>query len=111
MSAAQAGVTQTEVLQALARVEVPESRADLVSAGLVRDLRICGGNVAFRVVPPEPGSAGRPDLERAAREAVQQLPGVSLVNIRPPEIGSRSINPGDPLPEVRNLVAVASGKG
>src|SRR5207302_1487721 len=66
---------------------------------------------AFRVTPAQTGSGARPDLERAAREAVHQVPGVTLVNVRPPEIGSRSVSPGDPLPEVRNLVAIASGKG
>src|SRR5947209_4581119 len=80
MSAAQAGVTQAEVLQALAQVQVPESGADLVTAGLVRDLRICGGSVAFRVMPPNPGSSSRPDLERAAREAVEQ-DGVKLMSL------------------------------
>src|SRR5205085_11588362 len=56
-------------------------------------------------------TTARPDLERLARDAVQRVPGVTLVNVRPPEIGSRSVSPGDPLPEVRNLIAVASGKG
>jgi ATP-binding protein involved in chromosome partitioning len=106
-------VTEADVLQALSDVAVPDLGGDLVSRGLVRDVRICDGNVAFRVALPTPSAPVRRQVEAAAREAVSALPGVTLVN---PQVeaeipGRPAAGPADVLPSVKNVIAVGSGKG
>jgi ATP-binding protein involved in chromosome partitioning len=115
-------VTPDDVLQALSRVKYPGFTRDLVAFGVVRDLAVKGGDVAFRIElgPGNPAVAGA--IERDARAAVAALPGVRSVAIRvsgpagpagAPRAGSGppQASPGEILPGVRHVIAVASGKG
>ena len=111
-----------DVLRALSAVRYPGFTRDIVSFGVVKDLRVDGGNVAFRIElgPGNPAIAGT--IERDARAAVEALPGVASVAIRTTASGAPpTAAPGRPpapgalddalLPGVRHVVAVASGKG
>jgi ATP-binding protein involved in chromosome partitioning len=115
-------VTPEDVLQALSRVKYPGFTRDLVSFGVVRDLRVDGESVAFAIElgPGNPAVAGT--IEREARAAVSAIPGVRSVAIRvggPAGMPSRAAAapgpppaaPGEMLPGVRHVIAVASGKG
>lgn len=42
-------VTEERVLQALRAVEDPDLHRDIVTLGFVKDVKICEGNVAFKV--------------------------------------------------------------
>ncbi|HEX6851216.1 MAG TPA: Mrp/NBP35 family ATP-binding protein [Candidatus Polarisedimenticolaceae bacterium] len=123
-----------DVLAALSRVRYPGFTRDIVSFGVVKDLRVEGGDVAFRVElgPGNPAVAAA--IERDARAAVESLPGVRSIAIRVggsaapvaagaplpmAGIGAPGAAPSGPaagldpalVPGVRHLVAVASGKG
>ena len=112
-------VTPEDVLQALSRVKYPGFTRDLVAFGVVRDLTVTGGNVAFAIElgPGNPAVAGT--IEREARAAVSAIPGVTSVAIRvggpagaPPRAAvSAAAPPAEILPGVRHVIAVASGKG
>jgi ATP-binding protein involved in chromosome partitioning len=105
-------VTQEEVLRALSEVPVPEQGGDLVSRNLVRDIKICGGAVAFDVLLSHAALETRQQLQRECRAAVQRIPGVTSVNVRfGGAVAGRSVSPNDLIPGVRNIIAVASGKG
>jgi len=106
------GATAEAVLGALSKVQEPELGKDLVSLGMIHDLAIEGGRVAFTVMLTTPACPLRSQIEREARQAVAGLPGVSAVEVHtsanvPADGRSRSLNE---LP-IRNAVAVASGKG
>jgi ATP-binding protein involved in chromosome partitioning len=112
MSDRKSPVTAEAVLGALGKVQEPELGRDLVSLGMIKDLEIEGGRVAFMVELTTPACPLRSRIEREAREAVAGLPGVTEV-----EVKLTSNVPGDgrqrgllQLP-IRNAVAVASGKG
>ncbi len=105
-------VTAEAVLAALGKVQEPELGKDLVSLGMIQDLAIADGKVAFTVVLTTPACPLRSQIEREARQAVAALPGVSIVELRttanvPADGRSRDLSQ---LP-IRNAVAVASGKG
>jgi ATP-binding protein involved in chromosome partitioning len=126
-----AKITQTDVLKALAGVRLPELPADLVTLRMVREIKICEGNVAFEIVVPGDAAPLKGRLEEASRAAVTAIPGVTLVNVRwgtgappppapagaPAAAGARSpLQPPapaaeGPLPGVRHVIAVGSGKG
>jgi len=112
--------TPQQVLERLGAVRYPGFSRDIVSFGMVKEVRVEGNTVSFAIEAelPEPGV--RQQLEAAAREAVRALPGVEEVRIEfreprsvappPPERAPGPPRP-KPIPGVRAIVAVASGKG
>jgi ATP-binding protein involved in chromosome partitioning len=119
-----AELSEREVLQALSRVNDPGRGADVVGLGMISGLAIRDGHVSFAIeVAPERGRHLE-ELRRAAEKAVDALPGVISVTAvltaeraaaAPPRPGPRPGPAQAPreamLPEVRHIVAVASGKG
>jgi ATP-binding protein involved in chromosome partitioning len=100
------------VLAALGKVQEPELHNDLVTLNMIRDLEINGDTVSFTIMLTTPACPLRGRIEREAREAVMTVAGVKTVNIR---MDANVPSDGRPrgllkLP-VRNVVAVASGKG
>ena len=77
--AANAAVTERQILDALGRVRDPDKGGDIVSLGMVSGLVVRDGNVAFAIeVEPERGPRLEP-LRKAAEKAVEALPGVLSV--------------------------------
>jgi len=134
-----AAVTENEVLDALKGVADPDKGSDIVSLGMVSGLVVKDGNVGFSIeVDPERGPKLEP-LRQAAEAAVGGISGVLSVTAvltaeraqgaGPAQGGGHSHNHGHdhghdhshgdgasqeaaPLaPGVKNIVAVASGKG
>jgi ATP-binding protein involved in chromosome partitioning len=75
-------VTEDAVLQALRGVVDPESRRDVVSLGLVRDVVIEDAQVSFSLAVATQPPATKVALHSGASRAVSQIPGVSKVQIR-----------------------------
>lgn len=105
-------LTQQDVLAALSTVQEPELHRDLVTLNMIRDLTVEDGKVAFTVVLTTPACPLRGKIENEARQAVMRLPGVRSVLVK-----MDASVPSDGRPRgilklpVRNVVAVASGKG
>jgi ATP-binding protein involved in chromosome partitioning len=108
-----AQITEQSVLAALGRVRDPDLHKDIVTLGFVRDLRISGGEVSFRIVLTTPACPVREQLQEEARRVVSAVPGVSSVNVTmDAEVPKgRGIGEKVTVPGVRNIVAVSSGKG
>jgi ATP-binding protein involved in chromosome partitioning len=101
-----------DVLAALGKVQEPELHRDLVTLGMIKDLRVEGGRVTFAIELTTPACPLRSRIESEARAAVAALPGVDEITIRmtanvPQDGRSRGLVK---LP-IRNAVAIASGKG
>lgn len=106
-------ITQADVLEALSKVMDPELGRDIVSLNMVRDVRIEGDRVAFQLVLTTPACPLRRELEKASREAVSSIPGVRevVVETRSEVPVSKRIPDRVTIPGVKNIIAVASGKG
>jgi ATP-binding protein involved in chromosome partitioning len=113
--------SEQQILSALRTVKDPERNADIVTLGMVQGLVIKGGNVGFTIeVDPARGPKLEP-LRKAAEAAVDKVPGVLSVTAvltahraaaAPPQpAGGRAASGKLLLPDVRAIVAVASGKG
>jgi ATP-binding protein involved in chromosome partitioning len=105
-------ITEKDVLRALSKVQEPELHRDLVSLNMVKDIRIDRGQVAFTIVLTTPACPLRGQMEREAEAAVLAIPGVEQVKVsfdanvrRDNRIAGRLNIP------IKNIVAVASGKG
>jgi ATP-binding protein involved in chromosome partitioning len=121
-------VSEQAVLDALRTVIDPESRQDIVSLGLVRDLHVHDSEVSFSLALGMQPAGTKVALHSGSSRAVGQVPGVTKVQVklvpaspgaRPAAQGHAHAHPqgGQPapaaelIPEVRNTVAVSSGKG
>src|ERR671932_1197921 len=106
-------VTEADVYGALAQVKDPDLHKDIVRLGFVKDLRIEGGAVSFRVVLTTPACPVREQLQEQARAVVAQLPGVTSVDVTMDAEVPKGRGLGEKLtvPGVRNIIAVSSGKG
>jgi len=114
-------VTTEAVLAALARVRDPDSGRDIVAAGLVDSLTVRDGLVQFGLRTARERAAAMEPLRRAAQDAAAAIPGVLNVTAvltahrqAPAAAPAGRAQPGAAaplLPQVRAIVAVASGKG
>ncbi len=102
-------VNRERILNALRTVQEPELHQDLVSLGMVDDVKVDGSSVNLKINLTTPASPLKDDLERAIREAVERE--VGQVDLRV-EFGSVVRGPQkEPMPGVRTVIAVGSGKG
>ena len=116
-----ASVTEDQVIEALRTVRDPHRGGDIVGLGMISGLVVRDGHVGFAIeVEPERGPRLEP-LRLAAERAVDALPGVLSVSAvltasRPapkPQAPPRGHAPQTAplLPDVKAIVAIASGKG
>ncbi len=110
---AQPTVTETDVLRALGTVRDPDLGRDLVSLGMIENLSIQGDVVSFTVVLTTPACPLKGKIESDCRRAVSSIPGVREINITMDArvVSGRGARGKQSLPNVRNVIAVASGKG
>jgi ATP-binding protein involved in chromosome partitioning len=120
--------TEQTVLDALKQVRYPGFTRDIVSFGIVRAVTIEEDRVRVRLDLGPGSPAVAESLQQAVRDAIEPLDGVAGVDVR---VGSSRPTPGlrmagtkrtpsvaaqggldsGLLPNVRHVVAVASGKG
>jgi ATP-binding protein involved in chromosome partitioning len=106
-------LTSKDVLYALSGVIDPEIGRDLVSLGMIHDARVENDVASFTLCLTTPACPIRDRLELMARQAVAALPGIREVRVRVEAqvpIG-RSLPGQRPVQGVRQVIAVASGKG
>ena len=107
-------VSEAQVLDALRPIVDPDFRKSIVELGFVKNVRIESGAVSFAIELTTPACPVKAEFEKAARERVAALPGVTRVDVRMTANtrGAASApKDGVVLPGVRNVIAVASGKG
>jgi ATP-binding protein involved in chromosome partitioning len=74
-------ITNEQVLDALRTVQDPELGEDLVSLGMIRDLRVEGDKIQFTLVLTTPICPLGMEFQERCEEAVRRLPGVRDVAI------------------------------
>lgn len=106
-------ISELAVLDALKQIQDPDLHKDIVTLGFIKDLKIDGGDVSFRIVLTTPACPVKAEMESAAQELVSNLPGVTSVRVTMDAEVPKGRGIGDKLsvPGVRNIIAVSSGKG
>ncbi len=105
-------VTEAVVLEALRNVQEPELGGDLITRNMVRDLRVDGTTVAFQIELTTPACPLKDEIESRVHAALDPL-GVTAIEVS----WGATVRRAAPrtaeqlLPNVKNVVAVASGKG
>ena len=105
-------ITEEAVLDALRAVREPELPGDIVSRDMVRGLTIDGSRVAFTIELTTPACPLKDEIEADVRNVLMPL-GVETVEVswgasvrRAAPVQQQQLVPG-----VKNIIAVASGKG
>lgn len=103
-------ISKEQVLKALSHVEDPDLKKDLVTLNMIEDIQIDGNKLSFSVVLTTPACPLKSMIENACRNAIAHFVSKELeVDIN---MTSRvTIQANQPLPNVKNIIAVASGKG
>ncbi len=106
-------ISESAVLDALRTIIDPDLHKDIVELGFIKDLLIDGGDVSFRIVLTTPACPVKEQMEQLAYEAVGKIAGVSNVKVTmDAEVPvGRGVAGNMALPNVKNIVAVSSGKG
>jgi ATP-binding protein involved in chromosome partitioning len=105
--------TQEQLLAALASVKDPNTGKDFVGAKAVKNVQVEGGDVSFDVELGYPAKSQAPEMRRALVAAAKTAPGVDNVSVNiVTRVTAHSVQRGVQLmPNVKNIIAVASGKG
>jgi ATP-binding protein involved in chromosome partitioning len=108
-----ASVSESALLEALKTVVDPEGGRDFVGTRQLKNLRIDGGEVSFDVELGYPAKSLVPTLRKALVAAARTVPGVENVSANVTwKVTAHAVQRGvQLLPGVKNIVAVASGKG
>ena len=105
------GITEAQVLDALRGVEDPDLHRDIVSLGFVKKVTIDGGRVAATVELTTPACPVKERLKSECEERIRAIPGVTAVDVSMTAQVRAAEKKGPVLPGVKNVLAVASGKG
>ena len=106
-------MTKEKILEALSNVQEPDLGKDLVTLNMVKDIEIDGNNVSFTIVLTTPACPMKDMIATASTNAVKLLvnkEAVVKVNFTSNTTTKRTDNKMI-LPEVKNIIAVVSGKG
>lgn len=112
-------IKQEDILEALKSVMDPDLNKDIVSLGFIKDMKIDGSNVSFTLELTTPACPMKAQLEKGARDAALSVEGVDTVDINMTSSvrgGHKAGGAAAPkienlLPSVKNVLAIASGKG
>ena len=106
-------ISRIAIEQALLNVIDPTTGCDLISLGAVKDIEIKGSKVDVTLLLGYPANSVHEAIALAINETLNRVEGVERVGL---DIGwtvyaNPTANSQQSLPEVKNIIAVASGKG
>ena len=106
-------VTEQQVQDVLRNLIDPNTRKDYVSTKSVRSVKVDGDRVSVEILLGYPAKSQLEPIREQVTKAVKALPGVggAAVNVQM-KIVSHAVQRGVKLvPGIKNIIAVASGKG
>lgn len=103
---------EQQILQALGTVQDPDLKQDLVTLGMIRELQVTDGQVDFVLALTTPACPLKELLKKACTDAIHtQVDSTLSVSIRLTTQVTSTRNDTPILPKVKNIIAIASGKG
>ena len=106
-------VTKEQVLKALSTVEEPDLKKDLVTLNMIRNVIVNEEKISFEVVLTTPACPLKELIKNRCLDAIHRDLGENLtidINLTADVTSSREVSTPT-LPKVKNIIAIASGKG
>jgi ATP-binding protein involved in chromosome partitioning len=106
-------VTEQQVMAELSKVMDPDLHMDIVTLGMISEVKIKGGKVSFKLTLTTPACPVKEKIETECRERVAALPGVEEVEMESTAaVAARGKVDGKlDVPGIKQIIAVTSGKG
>ena len=110
-------LTESTIIDRLKSVKFPGYSRDIVSFGLVKEVKLSGGDVLVRLAVATSNPAVAEAIKREAENAVNATAGVTSARIvidisNPPDTGKGTAGAAATgITGVKHVIAVASGKG
>lgn len=106
-------MTEDEIIKALSTVEEPDFKKDLITLNMVKDIKIDGNAVSFTVVLTTPACPLKDVIQNRCFRAIHSLINEDVkININwDSKTTSLRTDKNDILKDVKNIIAVVSGKG
>lgn len=105
-------IDKNDILKALSTVQEPDLKKDLVSLKMIQDIEVNGNQVSFTVVLTTPACPLKEKIEKDCIDAIHHLVS-DKAEVTVNMTANVTTNRADKLtlPNVKNIIAVASGKG
>lgn len=102
-----------DMLNALKKIEDPDLHKDIVTLGFVKEAKIEGDTATCVIELTTPACPVKEDLKEQARKLIAALPGIKTVNVQMTSQVRTTIAPTKEklIPNVKNVIPIASGKG
>jgi ATP-binding protein involved in chromosome partitioning len=106
-------LSELQVQTALKAIVDPNTGKDFIATKSARNIRIDGNNVALDIVLGYPAQTVFDQIQALVADKLKTLPGIGNVSVKvTSKIAAHSVQRGVQLiPNVKNIIAVASGKG
>ncbi len=106
-------ITEQQIIDALKYVDDPDLKKNIVTLGMVKDVKVDGKNVAFTVVLTTPACPMKEMIKNACLNAVKHyVDKEAIVDINMTANVKTSVQTGKQgIPGIKNIIAIASGKG
>lgn len=104
--------SQPDIIKALSTVEDPDLRRDLVSLNMIKDVTVEPNRVSFTVVLTTPACPLKEKIRHDCEDAVRKVTGPTVAIVINMTSSVTTLRDNAPLlPGVKNIIAIASGKG
>jgi ATP-binding protein involved in chromosome partitioning len=104
--------TDTDILKALSKVNDPDLKRDLVSLNMIKNIVVGPAKVSFTVVLTTPACPLKEKIRQDCEDAVGEVVGEEVeIDINMTSSVTTLRDNAPLLPGVKNIIAVASGKG
>ena len=102
-----------DVLNKLTTVIDPDLKKDIVSMGMIKDLELNSGNLKFTLELTTPACPFNEEIEQDVRKAIDELDGIENFDMKVTAkvMEGRNLAADEAMATVKNIIAVASGKG
>ena len=105
-------VTKEDVLKALSKVIDPDFQKDLVTLGMIKDVEVSKNRISFAVELTTPACPLKEMIRSECLKAVQGIAGDGYeIDINMSSNVTSILEDSPLLPNVKNIIAIASGKG
>ena len=102
---------QEKIIDALKTVKDPDLHKDIVSLGFVKNMELVGGKVKFDVELTTPACPVKEQLKSECETKVKAVEGIDSVDVNMTAVVRPTQHRQPVLTGVKNIIAVASGKG
>lgn len=106
-------LSESQIQTALKEITDPHTGKDFIASKSARNIRIDGNNIALDIVLGYPSKSVAPEIQALVVDKLKRLPDVGSVFVNvSSKIVAHTVQRGvQLLPKVKNIIAVASGKG